>query len=122
MASTLSGAIRTRMIAGTFAFPTADTSALPRIILGERLAGKLRVGLGDTVVIFGPNGIPGPDNPPSIEQFVLSGIYRTGMAEYDDIYTYTSLDRAQKLNPHEPAPANFRKLLGSLSELQGYKA
>ena len=89
--------IRTRMIAGTFAFPTADTSALPRIILGERLAGKLRVGLGDTVVIFGPNGIPGPDNPPSIEQFVLSGIYRTGMAEYDDIYTYTSLDRAQKL-------------------------
>jgi len=89
--------IRTRMIAGSFAFPATDMSALPRIVIGERLAQKLRIGLGDTVVIFGPNGMPTPDNPPSIEQFVLTGIYRTGMAEYDDIYTYTTLDRAQRL-------------------------
>jgi hypothetical protein len=33
----------------------------------------------------------------------------------------SALDRAQKLNPHEPAPANFRTLLGSFSTLQGYK-
>ncbi|HVU76082.1 MAG TPA: O-antigen ligase family protein [Gaiellaceae bacterium] len=32
-----------------------------------------------------------------------------------------ALDRAQKLNPHEPAPASFRRLLGSISTLQGYK-
>jgi lipoprotein-releasing system permease protein len=90
-------AIRDHMVAGSFTFPDTPDSVPPRIIIGERLAQKLKLRLGDTVVMFSPNGLPSPENPPAIEQFVLSGIYRTGMAEYDDVYTYTALDRAQQM-------------------------
>ncbi|MDB5035282.1 MAG: Lipoprotein-releasing system permease protein [Chlorobi bacterium] len=89
--------IRDRMVAGSFSFPRLDSAQLGRLLLGERLTQKLKVKMGDTVVIFAPNGVPSPDNPPTIQQFVISGIYRTGMAEYDDVYTYTSLDQAQHL-------------------------
>ncbi len=94
--------IRTRMVAGSFAFPRTDSSALPSIVIGQRLADKLRVRRGDTVVLFAPNGIPTPQNPPAIEQFLISGIYRTGLAEYDDIYTYTSLESAQRVFSYAP--------------------
>jgi len=102
MAKTDVSSIRDRMVAGTFAFPQQSASELPEIVLGERLAQKLHVEFGDTVIVFAPNGIPSPDNPPNIEQFVIGGVYRTGMAEYDDIYTYTSLERAQKLFEYPP--------------------
>ncbi len=94
-------AIRNKIIVGSFAFPT-DSAATPRIVIGERLARKLLLKLGDTVVAFSPNGLPSPDNPPAIEQFVVGGIYRTGMAQFDDIYTYTSLQVAQRMFEYQP--------------------
>lgn len=76
--------------------------AMPRLVLGGRLAERLGLDVGDTAIVFGPNGVPGPENPPIIEQFVISGIYSSGMAEYDDIYTFTSLPAAQKLFDYAP--------------------
>ncbi len=90
-------AIRSKIIAGAYNLPEPSDSGLPTIIIGERLAQKLRVALGDSVVVFAPNGPPTPENPPAIEQFVIGGIYRTGMAQFDDIYTYTSLGVARRL-------------------------
>lgn len=93
--------IRSKLIAGSFTFPS-DTAALPGLVIGERLANRLGVALGDSLVVFGSNGVPSPDNPPTIDQFVLTGIYRSGMAEYDDLYSYTSLASAQKLFQYRP--------------------
>jgi lipoprotein-releasing system permease protein len=104
-------AIRDRMVKGKFSFPEYHKGELPSIILGERLAQKLKLEPGDTAVVFGPKGIPTPDNPPSIEQFVLGGIYRTGMVEYDDIYTYTSLDAAQRLFEYAPTEVSGYDIL-----------
>jgi len=89
--------IRERMRSGHFAFAPRDARGLPTIVIGERLARRLHIRLHDTIVIFVPNGMPSPDNPPVIEQFVVGGTYSTGMAEYDDIYTYTGLATAQRL-------------------------
>jgi lipoprotein-releasing system permease protein len=88
--------IRRHMVSGRFDVTSAD-GEVPSIVIGERLAVRLRLGIGDTVIVFGPNGVPSPDNPPIVEQFVLRGTYRTGMAEYDDLFTYTSLATAQRL-------------------------
>lgn len=90
-------AIRDHMVGGSFDLPSFRDGELPRIVIGQRLAQKLKLKLEDTVVIFSPNGLPTPENPPAIEQFILAGVYRTGMAEYDDIYTYTALDQAQRM-------------------------
>jgi lipoprotein-releasing system permease protein len=90
-------AIRHKMIAGKFEFPPLSVDSTPRMVLGNRLADKLGLHVGDTLVVFAPNGVPTPENPPMIEQFRLGGIYRTGMVEYDDIYTFTSLDATQRL-------------------------
>jgi len=89
--------IRDRIVVGRFEFQSRDRSLLPSIVIGERLARRLGLHIGDTAVVFAPNGVPGPDNPPMIEQFQVGGVYRTGMAEYDDVYTYAALDVAQGL-------------------------
>lgn len=86
------------MVDGKFSFPlhASDTSIVP-VILGDRLARKLRLKRGDTLVLFVPEGVPSPTNPPTVRQAVLTGTYRTGIAEYDDMYAYTSMDAAQIL-------------------------
>lgn len=89
--------IRQRIVAGTFDLPEPAPGGLPTVVIGERLGIKLKLRPGDTAVIFAPNGTPSPENPAGIEQFVVGGLYRTGMAEHDDIYTYTSLRTAQRL-------------------------
>ncbi|MBS1911463.1 MAG: ABC transporter permease [Bacteroidetes bacterium] len=94
--------IRDKLVAGSFALAEPRAGELPALVIGERLAQKLRLHIGDTLVIFSPNGLPTPENPPSIEQFVLRGIYRTGMAQFDDIYTYTSLGVTQRMFEYTP--------------------
>ncbi len=87
--------IKRTIIEGKYDFDESD--GLPKIIIGKKLANKLGVELGDKVVILAIN----PDNPyfsaPKIEQFKISGIYETGMAEYDDIFVYVLLKHAQYL-------------------------
>ncbi|NWF89678.1 MAG: ABC transporter permease [Ignavibacteriaceae bacterium] len=71
----------------------------PSIIVGKKLADKLFVKLNDFVTVFAlkNNEIPSIDNPPTIEQFKVKGIFETGMAEYDDLIAYTNLTCAQNL-------------------------
>jgi len=88
--------IRRHVVRGSFDLVTAP-DAVPAIVIGDRLAQRLQLSIGDTLIVFGPNGIPSPDNPPIVEQFVLRGTYRTGMAEYDELFSYTSLESAQRL-------------------------
>jgi lipoprotein-releasing system permease protein len=84
---------RHRLVAGTF-FGAADTAKHP-IVLGKRLADRLNVGLGEKVVVF---ALPsGSGAKAKAMQFAVTGIYESGMAEFDDIYAYTKLPLAQNL-------------------------
>ncbi len=69
------------------------------ILIGEKLAEKLFVKVGDNITVFALRNdeIPSPENLPNIEKFTITGIFESGMTEYDDSYAYTSLDEAQKL-------------------------
>jgi len=70
-----------------------------KIILGEKLAEKMFVKIGDRITIFALRNdqIPTEDNPPSIEQFIVSGIYESGMSEYDDLNAFVSISVAQEI-------------------------
>lgn len=69
------------------------------ILIGKKLAEKLFVKVGDNLTVFALTNdkLPSYENLPSIEKFVITGIFESGMSEYDDTYAYTSLKAAQKL-------------------------
>jgi len=87
---------RSKITKGEFNLEIIDT-IFSRLIIGEKLAGKLGVSIGSKVIVFGLQGIPSPMNPPKIKQFIISGIYETGLREYDDVVIYSDLNTAQKL-------------------------
>ncbi len=87
---------RSRIIKGNFNLTPSDT-IFSRLLIGDKLAKKLNIDTGNKVIVFGLNGIPTPLNPPKIKQFIVAGIYETGLRDYDDIIIYTDLNTSQKL-------------------------
>ncbi|HMN47812.1 MAG TPA: ABC transporter permease [Ignavibacteriaceae bacterium] len=86
--------VKSNLIAGTF-----DLKESKSIIIGKTLATKLLVKVGDKVTLFALRNdkIPSMEELPNIEQFYISGIFESGMAEYDDLIGYTNLYSAQNL-------------------------
>lgn len=69
------------------------------LIIGKTLATKLLVKVGDKVTLFALKNdkLPSLENMPNIEQFIITGIFESGMAEYDNLIGYTNLSSAQNL-------------------------
>lgn len=75
----------------------AGTGALPGIVIGKELAGKLSVGPGDHINLISPTGTMTPAGPmPRMTGFRVSGIFELGMYEYDSSIAFISLGNAQK--------------------------
>ncbi|MFQ6617711.1 MAG: ABC transporter permease [Fidelibacterota bacterium] len=69
---------------------------LPGIMIGFNLADKLGVTLGDTVTVVNPlENIPFFQLPP-VKNFMVTGIFRSDLFNYDDIYTFISLSAARE--------------------------
>ena len=93
--------VGSRIVDGEFV-SRSDPDGIPGIVLGARLAEKLALSTGDTAVLFIAEGRPELDEAPTIEQFRVVGIYRSGMAQYDDIYVFTMIDDARNLLAYQP--------------------
>ena len=91
--------IRQHAILGDFTF-ARDSVALPGAVLGKLLASKLNAFPGDTVVLLGAAGLDMNAATgtivPRADSVVVSGVFETGMYEYDDAYLYLSLEAAQR--------------------------
>jgi len=69
----------------------------PGIFIGKELAQTLGVMLNDTVILVSPVGALAPMGAgPPMKKFRVSGIFDTGMYEYDTSMAYISLRSAQK--------------------------
>ena len=69
---------------------------LPGIIIGDRLASQLRVGIGDALQAVSPIGRPTAVGIiPRIKRFVVVGIFDSGMREYDAGLVFLNLPDAQ---------------------------
>ena len=86
--------VRNNIVAGDFSLE--DTTAM---VIGRKLADKLFIKLGDKVTVFALKNdrIPEPGTLPNIEQFKITGIFESGMAEYDDLFAFVNLKAAQNL-------------------------
>jgi len=68
------------------------------IVLGIELAQALKAGVGDKVTVTLAQGVVTPAGVvPRTKRFVVSGIYRVGMYEFDRRLAFINLEDAQKL-------------------------
>lgn len=71
--------------------------SLPGVILGYRLAGQLGVLPGDPIQVISPLGSPSVMGMiPKIRRFIVVGLFRSGMQEYDATLMYMNLADAQQ--------------------------
>ncbi|MBI4417189.1 MAG: ABC transporter permease [Ignavibacteriales bacterium] len=87
------------------------------VILGKRLAERLGVSVGDPVLVFALGGYSLTLSQTRIMKFRVTGIYETGMEEYDASYVYVHLNNAQKLFQYGNAVTGFDVLVGDLNRL-----
>ncbi|MBF0203879.1 MAG: ABC transporter permease, partial [Desulfamplus sp.] len=72
--------------------------SFPGIIMGRELAKHVGVTTGDKVVLMVPGGMISPvGHMPSMTRFVVTGVFDSGMYEYDSSLAYIHLQDAQKL-------------------------
>jgi lipoprotein-releasing system permease protein len=92
--------IRSQATIGDFRFASSD-GAGRGIVLGKLIAGRLGAYAGDTVtlVCLGKgeiNAVTGQPVPLTM-RFEVTGVFDTGMYEYDNAYMYVALPIAQEL-------------------------
>lgn len=73
-----------------------DFSQSNNIVISQSIARKCKLDTGSSVFIFSVEAKKLSENKlPKIEKFKVSGIYSTGLAQYDDVISYISLNKAQ---------------------------
>ena len=87
-------------VGGTMLEGSLDSlqAGLFNVVLGVELAAALQVAVGDKVTVTLAEGLVTPAGVvPRTKRFVVSGIYRVGMYEYDRRLAFISLGDAQRL-------------------------
>lgn len=90
-----------------------------KIVIGQKLAEKINANVGDKITLFSlrKDEIPSIANPPAIEQFIVSGIFESGMAEYDDLNVYISLTEAKSMFEVENNISGYNIRLNNISNI-----
>lgn len=67
------------------------------VVLGVNMAAQLGIGVGDELLVYSPMNLVNKEEIYFPERLRVSGIYRTGQAEYDGGYVFVSLAVARDL-------------------------
>ncbi len=97
--------IRNYITRGTYDLST-DSAGRPGIVVGSKLAQTLNVGINSTLTAYTVDGLPSPLSSPEIEQFRLSGIYQTGIGQFDDVLALAARPYVQKFFLKSPNEAS----------------
>jgi lipoprotein-releasing system permease protein len=74
-----------------------NSGGRPGIVLGRFLADRLDASVGDTAVIFSPAGMTTPFSAPIVKQFIVVGLFQTGLFEFDDLVGYMDISEARHI-------------------------
>ncbi|TAH43298.1 MAG: ABC transporter permease [Bacteroidetes bacterium] len=80
-----------RMVEGKI-FSLSDDIKSDEIIISSNNARKLRLHVGEHVIMYFIQ------QPPRVRKFLISGIYETGLEEFDNLYLICDIKHIQKLN------------------------
>jgi lipoprotein-releasing system permease protein len=89
--------LRNYISEGRYDLGRRDESNVPGLIMGSRLARNLNAKIGSSIYIYAIKGTPSPSNLPEIQQFELTGIYQTGIDQFDDVLTIIPIENARRL-------------------------
>ncbi len=84
------------LVSGKLEF-NIENSDIFGIYLGKGIAQNISVDIGDTLDILVMNGTPSIFNPLKVYSAIVTGIFTTGMKEYDKSLAYISLDAGKKV-------------------------
>jgi lipoprotein-releasing system permease protein len=114
----------TQMIAGNVDDLLGESaSGVPNIILGKNLAAELRVRINDKVKLISPSGPLTPMGViPKVKTCRVSGVFETGMFEYDTTLAYMAIPEVQRFlgiddQVHGIEVAVKRELLNSADKI-----
>ncbi|RKY56355.1 MAG: hypothetical protein DRP93_01575 [Candidatus Neomarinimicrobiota bacterium] len=96
-------------IMGGVNFREADS--IKGLYLGYGAAEYLDVTVGDTVSALFVNGVPSPFNPIRSFDVIVTGIFSTGMKEFDANYAYAPLGFAAEVNDNDKIISGYQLLL-----------
>ncbi len=92
--------IRQHAIMGDFRFASSDGQQRG-VVLGKRIAERLNVFPGDKVMLISIAGVQINSSVggiiPHFEPYEVTGVFETGMYEYDNSYVYLPIDVARQL-------------------------
>ncbi len=92
--------IKKDIILGEYDFRPLITEddTIQTMVIGNQLANRLGVYLGESVILYSLNKETfSRKSPPKLAKFYIAGIFETGMHEFDGQLAYISLESAQKL-------------------------
>ncbi len=93
------------------------------IIIGKALAKRLNIKVGDEIILYSVNSkniSPFSINS-MVDKFKVSGIFKSGMAAYDDQIIYTSLITAQNFFQLNNKISGYNIRISDISKLKFYK-
>jgi lipoprotein-releasing system permease protein len=88
--------IRNYITSGTYDLSELS-DGIHGLVLGSRLARNLGADLGDPVFLYAIKGVPTSSNLPEIQRFELTGIYETGIDQFDDVLIIIPIQQARTL-------------------------
>ncbi len=98
----------------------------PGIVLGRHLAARLRVGIGDQVLLMTVKGMERDDLlrgiTPRLDPFVVTDLFESGMYHYDDNFGFISLDEARRILDLGEAVTNVHLRVADLDEASGVRS
>ncbi|MCC9136289.1 ABC transporter permease [Pontibacter silvestris] len=69
-----------------------DTASSKEILISQRIASKLRLSVGDDAIFYFIQ------NPPRARKLTVTGIYNTGLEEFDEVFVIGDLQLIRDLN------------------------
>lgn len=96
-------------------FSLQDSMTCDSIVISQILASRLRLKTGDAVRMY---FVSENELQPRGRKFMVSGIYETGLEEFDKLYIFCDIRHVQKLNNWPPEQVSgFEVLLNDYKEL-----
>ncbi len=80
-----------RLVSGRI-FTVRDTGKSNEVLISKNIAGKLKLKAGDDLIMYFIQ------QPPRVRKFYISGIYETGLEEFDNKYIFCDIAQIRQLN------------------------